>query len=91
MTYHDLIIISIIGAIFLILGIISYILGNREEGAYYGSVAEHIDIREFLERMPHWPEPGALRIGGKISIAVGIVILLICLAYYLWGIKPPLT
>jgi hypothetical protein len=91
MTYHDLVIMIIIGSIFLIVGIIGFVWGRREEGSYYGSVSEHIDIREFLDHFPGRPEPGALRIGGKIAIAVGVILLLISLAIYFWGLKVPLT
>lgn len=88
MTYHDLIIMIIIGGIFLILGLIGFLWGRKEEGAWYSTISERIDVREFLDHLPGRPEPDALRIGGKISIAVGIVILLVCLGFYLWGIKP---
>jgi hypothetical protein len=88
MTYHDLIIMIIIGGIFIVLGIIGLILGRKEEGAYYGSISEHIDVREFLDHMPGRPEPDSLRIGGKICFAVGIVLLLICLGIFLWGMSP---
>jgi hypothetical protein len=88
MTYHDLIIMIIIGGIFLVLGVIGLIWGRKEEGAYYGSVSERTDVREFLDRSPGRPEPDALRIGGKICFAVGIVVLLICLGIFLWGMSP---
>jgi nitrogen fixation-related uncharacterized protein len=88
MTYHDLLIMIIIGVIFLILGLIGFLWGSKEEGSWYSVISERIDVREFLERLPGRPEPDALRIGGKICIAVGIVILLVCLGFYLWGMKP---
>jgi hypothetical protein len=88
MTYHDITIMFIIAGIFLLLGIIGFIWGRREENDYYTNVSERIDVREFMDHLPWHPEPGALRIGGKISIAVGVVVLLIALGFYLWGIKP---
>jgi hypothetical protein len=88
MTYHDLKILIIIGGVFILLGILGIIWGKREEGAYYTSVSGRIDVREFLEHLPGRPEPGALRTGGKICIAVGVVVLLVCLGFYLWGRQP---
>jgi hypothetical protein len=88
MTFHDLMIMIIIGGVFVLLGIIGFIWGKKEEGSYYGSVSTRIDVREFLDHSPGRPEPNALRIGGKICIAVGCVILLVSLGFYLWGMKP---
>jgi hypothetical protein len=88
MTFHDIVIMIIIGGAFVILGIIGFLWGRKEEGSYYGSVSERIDVREFLDHSPGRPEPNALRIGGKICIAVGIVVLLVSLGFYLWGMKP---
>jgi len=78
----------IIGGIFVLLGIVGFIWGRREEGAYYGAVSERIDVREFMDRLPGRPEPNSLRIGGRICIAVGVVILLVSLGFYLWGMSP---
>ena len=81
----ELIIISIIGGIFVILGIASIIWGKKEEGSWYSSISQYTDVREFVERVPGRPEPGSLKIGGRICLAVGIVILLICLGIYIWS------
>jgi hypothetical protein len=88
MQYRDLYILLIIGGIFLVVGLIGFFLGRREEGSYYGSVSKRIDVREFLDRAPGRPEPGALRIGGKICLAIAIILFLICLGIYLWGMSP---
>ncbi len=85
MAGNDLVIISIIGGIFIVLGIAGIIWGKKEEGSWYTSVSEQTDVREFLDRAPGRPEPGALKIGGKICLAVGIIILLVCLGFYLRG------
>lgn len=88
MTYHDLIIMLIIGGIFLVLGFLGLIWGRKEEGDYYGSISEHKDVREFLDRAPGRPEPDALRTGGKICLILAVVLFLICLGIYLWGMSP---
>jgi hypothetical protein len=87
MALHEILIIVIIGGVFVLLGIFGLIWGRKEEGSYYGSVSERIDVREFLDHSPGRPEPNALRTGGKIAIAVGVVLLLIGLGFYLLGLK----
>jgi hypothetical protein len=88
MIYHDLIIMIIIGGIFVVLGIFGVFWGGREEGAWYSTISERIDVREFLDRSPGRPEPDALRIGAKICFAVGIIVLLVALGFFLWGMSP---
>jgi hypothetical protein len=88
MSYHELMITIIIGAVFILLGAFSFYWSKRETSSYYSNIAVKIDVREYLDHLPWRPEPAALRIGGKICIAVGIVVLLVALGFYLWGIKP---
>jgi hypothetical protein len=85
MSGSDLVTICIIGGVFIILGIIGVIWGKIEEGSWYSSVSTRIDVREFLDRAPGRPEPGALKIGGRICLAIGIIILLVGLGFKLWG------
>jgi hypothetical protein len=84
MVERDWIIMLGIGGFFVILGIIGLLWGRKEESAYYGSVSEKIDVREFVDHNPLRPEPGAIKIGGRICIIVGIVLLLIGLGFYIW-------
>jgi hypothetical protein len=89
MTQHNLIIIIIVGAFFVILGIVSFLWSKREEWSYYSSISKHVDVREFVEHSPDRPEPDALKIGARISLAVGIVVLLVALGFFLaGGVKP---
>ncbi len=88
MSFQDLYILITIGGIFIVLGIFGLLWGSREEGIWYGVVSSRIDVREFLDHSPGRPEPNALRSGGKICIAVGVVILLVCGGFYLWGMAP---
>jgi hypothetical protein len=88
MEYRDLYIMIIIGGVFLVLGILGFFWGSKEDKAWYGTVSSRIDVREFLDHSPGRPEPNALRVGGKICIAIGIVLLLICGGFYLWGMAP---
>jgi nitrogen fixation-related uncharacterized protein len=88
MTYHDLYILIAIGGSFLVLGIIGILWGRKEERSWYRSIPNHVDIREFMEHSPLRPEPNALKIGGRICIALAIVIFLVSGSFYLWGMVP---
>ena len=81
---QDVLITLIIGGVFIVLGIIAFVWGKIEEGAWYTSVSGRTDVREFVDHSPGRPEPNALRIGGKICIALGIVMLHVSLGFYLW-------
>ncbi len=66
------------GGLFLLLGLIVYFWGRREEKAYYDSMpARRYDVREYLERLPFRPEPGALKLGGWLFLAVGLALLIV--------------
>jgi hypothetical protein len=88
MVRDDLIIICIIGGIFIFLGIAAIVWSKMEESSWYASIAKRVDVREFLDRVPKRPEPGSLKIGGRICIVVGILMLMVSLGLYLWG-QPP--
>ena len=85
MLYGDCFILIGVGGFFLILGIAIVIWGRSEEKGYYDSLSSRTDVREYLERWPQRSEPGALKIGGWIAIAVGVVILATGGAFWLWG------
>jgi hypothetical protein len=63
-----------LGALFIVLGIAVFIWGRRETDSYYEAISRRMDVREFVERSPLRPEPEALKIGGAICAAVGIVL-----------------
>lgn len=67
----------IIGGVVIVLGLASLIWGNLEEKKYYDALVTREDLREFFSRWPGRPEPGALKLGGWIAIAVGAVIALV--------------
>ena len=67
----------VVGAVFIVLGLGAITWGKKEEKSYYDSISNRADLREFLTHWPRRPEPGALKIGGWIAIAVGLVILVI--------------
>ncbi len=77
MPQRDWLILLGVGFLFLLLGIGSIVWGTSEEKSYYSSISTRPDVREFLERLPWRPEPGALRIGGRIAVAIGLLLLII--------------
>ncbi|MBI4285032.1 MAG: hypothetical protein HY670_03905 [Chloroflexi bacterium] len=72
---QQIVIMMVIGGVFILLGIGGLFWGRTEERKYFENVARRFDVREYVERSPFRPEPGALKIGGWIIIAVGIVLL----------------
>ena len=85
MSHGDGFILMGMGGVFVLLGIIAFFRGKREEKSYYNSIASRHDVREFLEHKPERPEPGALKIGGWIAMAIGLIMLVIGGAFLLWG------
>ncbi len=78
MLVRDCLVLIGAGGLFLIIGILVYVWGKREEERYYSEVAKRPgDTREFMERWPPRQQPGALKIGGVIAIAVGAVLLVV--------------
>jgi hypothetical protein len=63
------------GIVFAAVG--SGILGWSKwaEKRYYDTLTSRTDMREFLESTPERSGYGALRLGGLISIVVGVVLL----------------
>ena len=65
------------GGLFILLGLATFLWGKREEKSYYNAIATRPDAREFLEHRPERPEPGALKMGGWIAIAIGLLMIAI--------------
>ncbi|GAG17917.1 unnamed protein product [marine sediment metagenome] len=85
MPLYDWFILMGMGGLFVLLGLAAIIWGKSEEKSYYDSLSTRADLREFLEHQPQWPQPVALKIGGWIAVAVGLVMLAMGGAIFLWG------
>ncbi len=67
-------VLTVVGLVFMVLGLGTFIWGKREEKSYYDSLVTRKDLREFFSHWPKRPEPGSLKVGGWIAIAVGAAI-----------------
>lgn len=74
-----------LGGFFVFIGVALLIGGKREERGYYDALANRNDVHEFVSHDPERAEPGALKIGGWIALAMGIVVLIMGGAFRIWG------
>ncbi len=89
MPYSDWRIWLGVSGLFIVLGIIGIVWGKIEENSYYTTISSRLDVREFVNHRPSHPEPGALKTGGWICIALGIVLLAVGGAMWYWGLLKP--
>ncbi|MFC2068758.1 hypothetical protein ACFLTP_07115 [Chloroflexota bacterium] len=73
------------GGLFILLGFATTLWGSREEKDYYNAISCRFDVREYIEHKPERPEPGALKIGGWITITIGLLMMVMGGAFWLWG------
>ena len=73
------------GGFFILLGIAVIIWGRLEEKSYDNSLATRIDKREFLEHWPQRPQFGSLKIGGRIALVIGVLMVIAAGILLLWG------
>jgi len=74
-----------IGGFFLLLGLALVLLGRGEKKGYYNSLTGKTDAREFLEHWPERPRVGAVKIGGWVSMAVGLALIGAGIFFWLRG------
>ncbi len=85
MADTDLYIVMGLGGLFLLIGVGSLLWSRSEKEDYYKGISSRSDVREYMEQTPARPEPIGLKIGGVISIIVGLVIFFMGGAFLLWG------
>ena len=83
MPHQDWFILMVMGGSFVLLGLGAIFWGKREEKSYFNSISTRSDVREYLEHWPQRPEPGALKVGGWIAIALGLFMLALGVAFWL--------
>ena len=77
-------VLVIVGAVFLVLGAGAIFWGWYEEKRLFEKLAARRDLREFSLDHVETPQPGALRIGGWIAVAVGVLTLVVGLVFWIW-------
>lgn len=70
-------VILALGGFFILVGLVMLFIGSREEKGYYDALSGKRDLREFVTHNPERAEPGSVRTGGWIALAVGVGILVI--------------
>ena len=85
MAQGDWFILAIIGGVFIFLGVIGILWGMREEKKLFEALAAKPDLREFTLNHVESPQPGALKIGGWIAIAVGVIVLVVGIILWQFG------
>jgi hypothetical protein len=78
-------ILAVVGAVFVVLGFIGILWGRHEQKKLDEGLTSHIDVREFISHWPERPQPGALKIGGAIALALGILLVIIGLIIWYTG------
>ena len=78
-------VMMIVGGVFILIGIILYVLDQRESLAYRDQLMQKPDMREFLTNWPPRWWLKTLRLGGRISLAIGIVLLGLGLIFHFTG------
>jgi len=79
----DILIIMGVGGLFVILAVVGLVWSRVEEKRYYNGLMTRWDLREYLS---HWPpriEAGALKTGGWICLAIGIVLMAIGVFFWI--------
>ncbi|MFC1932764.1 hypothetical protein ACFLXU_03915 [Chloroflexota bacterium] len=85
MSLHDLLVPMGMGGLFILLGLAGIFWGRSEEKRYFDSISTRTDTREFMEHWPQRPQFGALKIGGWIAIAIGLLMIVVSSVLLLQG------
>jgi hypothetical protein len=81
-------IMIIVGVVFIVLGIGGVWWGIREEKRIFEALSAKPDLREFSQNHIETPQPGALKIGGRIAVVLGVM--LVAVGIIFWRIGWPL-
>jgi len=79
----DLLVVFILGGLFVLIGTGIFLWGKVEEKEYYKAIADHSDVREYMEHTPERPEPASLKIGGIIASLLGLFIIILAGVFWL--------
>jgi hypothetical protein len=83
MPQGDWYILIIVGGVFIVLGAIGLFWGRHEERRIFEALAQQHDLREFSLEHVETPQPGALKMGGWIAGALGVLMLVVGVVLWL--------
>ncbi|HUV45665.1 MAG TPA: hypothetical protein VMW45_01185 [Dehalococcoidia bacterium] len=66
-----------LGIFFILLGVAFIVWNKREKKTYYNSLVTRRDMKEFITREPERPWLNAWQIGGRISLIIGIMLVIV--------------
>ncbi len=70
-----------VGILFILFGVVGIVWGMTEERKYYNGLSSRRDVREYMERWPPRPGLGAVKVGGWIALAEGLVLVIVGTVY----------
>lgn len=73
----------IIGAVFLVAGIVLLIIGTREEKDYLNTISNSVDVRKYLEHKSDSTQSWGFKVGGIVSAVIGAVLLIMGFIFWL--------
>jgi len=83
MPQGDWYILLIVGGVFIVLGVIGIVWGRYEEKKYYEALTTRTDVREYVSHWPERTQTGAVKVGGWIAIALGVLLLIAGVIFWL--------
>lgn len=88
MPQAEFLVLMGVGGGFIILGLIGIFWGRREDRSYFDSLSGRSDLREFVEHWPVRSQSGALKLGGWLAMAIGLILLVAGIILWLLGGTP---
>jgi hypothetical protein len=85
MFLTDYVPLMIIGAVFMVAGIILLVLGIREEKDYCRTVSNQVDVRKYLEHKSDSIQAWGFKVGGIVAIVIGLFLLVMGLVIWILG------
>lgn len=85
MSEGEWLIFIIVGAVFFLLGIFAFLWGRYEEKKIFEALAEQHDLREFTLKHVESPQPGALKLGGWLGLAIGAILIVLGIIFRFVG------
>lgn len=81
----DFWIMLIIGAVFTALGVGILLWGRREEKEICQAMSDRTDVRKYLEYKSESSQSWSFRVGGIITLVIGLALLIMGGAFWLWS------